>query len=79
MISERDKAPTNALIAKAVEICAEAGVGLLQYGIWSRRSMGAFKKHNGFQAVEVPRYYVPLNWRGKRPMPSLEKRLNRVL
>ena len=64
LISEREKAPTNALIARAIERCAEKGVGLLQYGMWSRRSLGDFKAHHGFQCFKVPRYYVPLNCKG---------------
>lgn len=64
-VAERDKLPTTALIAKAVERCAEEGVGLLQYGSWSRRSMGEFKVHHRFERLEVPRYYVPLTWKGR--------------
>jgi hypothetical protein len=64
-ITHHDKAPTNALIAKAVEICAQKGVPLLHYGVWSRRSLGAFKKHHAFERFEVPRYFVPLNFKGK--------------
>lgn len=60
MISHRDKAPTNALVAKAVERCAEKKVPILHYGSWSRRSMGEFKKKHDFERVLVPRYYVPL-------------------
>ena len=63
-VSHRDKAPTNALLAKAVEICAEKGVHQLQYGIWSSRGLGEFKIRHGFQPVAVPRYYVPLNLKG---------------
>lgn len=65
LVAHRDKSPTNGLLAKAVEICAERGVKHLQYGIWSRRSLGDFKKHHGFELVEIPRYYVPLNSRGR--------------
>jgi hypothetical protein len=65
MISHRDKAPTNALIAKAVERCAEKGVPLLHYGSWSRRSMGDFKRHHAFERIEVPRFFVPLNFLGR--------------
>jgi hypothetical protein len=64
-ISHHSKAPTNALIAKAVEICAHKGVPLLHYGVWSRRSLGDFKKHHAFEPFDVPRYFVPLNVRGK--------------
>lgn len=64
-IAHRDKAPTNALIAKAVERCEIKGVPLLQYGSWSRGGIGEFKMHHGFRCVEVPRYYVPLTARGR--------------
>src|SRR5262249_9525927 len=36
LLRERDKAPTNALLAKAVERCADRGISLLHYGVWSR-------------------------------------------
>jgi len=64
-MSHRDKAPTNALLAKAVETCAERGVPQLQYGIWSTRGIGDFKMHHGFERIEVPRYYVPLTAKGR--------------
>lgn len=64
-IGEREKSPTNALIAKAVERCAEKGIPLLQFGTWGRGSAQDFKLHNGFQCYEVPRYYVPLNSNGR--------------
>ncbi len=64
MVAHRDKAPTNALLAKAVERCTTRGVPLLHYGAWSRRSMGDFKKHHAFIRVEVPRYYAPLTAAG---------------
>jgi hypothetical protein len=64
-ISHRDKAPTNGLIAKAVERCAQSGVSYLQYGIWSRGSLGDFKIHHGFKRFDIPRYYVPLNGKGR--------------
>ena len=63
-IAWRDKASTNALIGKAVEICAERGIPYLHYGIWSRRGIGEFKKHHGFLQHNIPRYYVPLNLYG---------------
>jgi hypothetical protein len=63
--AHRDKAPTNALLAKAVELCDAKGIHLLQYGMWSRRGLGEFKKHHCFERVKLPRYYVPLNVRGK--------------
>jgi hypothetical protein len=64
-VSHRDKAPTNALIAKAVERCAQLGISYLQYGVWSSGSIGEFKIHHGFKRFDMPRYYVPLNGRGR--------------
>lgn len=66
MISHRDKAPTNALLAQAVRSCAERGITYLvysnfAYGKKQRDSLSDFKEHNGFQRIDVPRYYVPLN------------------
>jgi hypothetical protein len=65
MIGHRDKAPTNALIACAVRCCAERGVSYLvysnfTYGKKQQDGIGDFKERNGFQRVDVPRYYVPL-------------------
>jgi hypothetical protein len=65
MICCRDKSPTNALVAQAVRSCANLGVTRLVYAnfaygkkIWS--SLSDFKERNGFERVDVPRYYVPL-------------------
>ncbi len=60
MVGQRDKAPTNALVAHAVRICAERQCRYLHYGVWSRRGLGGFKKHNGFKRYNLVRYYVPL-------------------
>jgi hypothetical protein len=64
-ISHRDKAPTNALIAQAVRFCADRGIGLLAYANFSYRNkqhdtLREFKERNGFQRIDVPRYFVPL-------------------
>jgi hypothetical protein len=64
MISHRNKAPTNGLIAKAVEICTGMGIPYLQYGTGYSRSIGEFKKHHAFEEFRVPRYFVPLNRKG---------------
>jgi hypothetical protein len=64
-IKHRDKAPTNALIAEMVKLCAEKKIPNLTYGVWSKGTLGDFKRYNGFERVELPRYYVPLNWKGK--------------
>jgi hypothetical protein len=59
-----DKAPTNALMAKIVEVCAHQGVRILNYGVWSERGLGDFKRHNAFEQVDIPRYFVPLGLKG---------------
>jgi hypothetical protein len=69
MIKHRDKAPTNALIAQAVRSCAERQIGYIVYSNFSygkkeRDSLADFKEANGFQRIEVPRYYVPLTVKG---------------
>lgn len=56
---------TDLLIAKSVEYCAQNGIQHLQYGSWSKGSLGAFKEKHGFQRIDVPRYFVPLNIRGR--------------
>jgi hypothetical protein len=63
--SSRNKAPTNALIAKAVEICSQRSISWLMYGVWSKRGLGDFKRHHAFNRHDVPRYYVPLTVWGK--------------
>jgi hypothetical protein len=63
-IKHRDKAPNNALIAKAVEICETKGIPYLVYAEWSKGGLGDFKQQNGFEKFDLPRYYVPLTARG---------------
>jgi hypothetical protein len=70
MVQHKDKAPTNALIAQAVRSCAERGISHLvyehfQYGSKQGDSLSHFKEVNGFNRVDVPRYYVPLSALGK--------------
>src|ERR1700733_150739 len=65
LISYRDKAPTNALVAQAVRSSANVGITRLvyanfAYGNKARSSLSDFKERNGFQRVDVHRYYVPL-------------------
>ena len=67
-VSHRDKATNNALLAKAVEICAERKVNTLVYGVWGSGGtpgLVEFKVANGFECVEVPRYFVPLTAFGR--------------
>jgi hypothetical protein len=69
MAQHKDKAPTNALIAEAVRTCAKHGVGYLVYEHFNygnkADSLTHFKEVNGFQRVDVPRYYVPLTPMGR--------------
>lgn len=60
-----DKRPTNALIAKAVELCEEKGMSYFVYAKYSYGSgapstLTEFKRRNGFESMPLPRYYVPL-------------------
>ena len=64
-IAHRDLAPTNALLAKAVERCAEKRFPYLVYARWLDDSRGDFKRSNGFQKFDLPRYFVPLTLKGK--------------
>jgi hypothetical protein len=69
------KKPTNALIAKAVEICEQKGISHFVYGSYiyndPSSSLTEFKRRNGFEQMLLPRYYVPLTLKG-----SIALRLN---
>lgn len=70
MISQRDKAPTNALMAQAVRSCSERGITRLLYANFSYGNkqldgLAEFKRANGFEKVDVARYFVPLSVRGR--------------
>jgi len=61
-----DKAVNNALIAKAVEVCAARKEEWLMYGrIGNHPSLDRFKQSNGFVKFDLTRYYVPLTVKGK--------------
>jgi hypothetical protein len=61
-----DKALNNALVAKAVEICATNNIPWLMYGrIGNHPSLDSFKENNGFSKYNLTRYYVPLTQRGR--------------
>ena len=61
-----DKSLNNALLAKAVEICAENGNRWLMYGrIGNHPSLDKFKESNGFTKYSVTRFYVPLTGKGR--------------
>src|SRR5262249_61645658 len=69
--SHYDKRPANALIAKAVELCAADGLSYLTYGKYTYGNKGTdnplteFKRRNGFEEFRIPRYYVPLTSTGR--------------
>lgn len=70
MVRHKDKAPTNALIAAAVRCCADRGIPYLvyehfSYGKKQEDSLSHFKEVNGFQRIDLPRYYVPLTSIGR--------------
>lgn len=81
LMGHRDKAPTNALLVQAVRSCADRGVTRLvyanfAYGNKSHSSLSDFKERNGFQRVDVPRYYVPLTrWGALAYRVGLHRRL----
>jgi hypothetical protein len=63
------KSPTNALIAKAVEVCESRKIKYLIYGKHTygkkdESSLINFKENNGFRKIEIPRYYVPMTTKG---------------
>ncbi len=69
-IEHRDKSPTNALIARAVQFCAAHGISYLtysqfNYGKRKWDSLMEFKERNAFQRVDIPRYFVALTPLGK--------------
>lgn len=70
MIKYRDIAPTNALIAKTVDVCASKNIPYLVYGNYSygkkgEDSLSDFKRRNGFVKIDVPRYFIPITISGK--------------
>jgi hypothetical protein len=70
LVDQRDKAPTNALIAQAIRWCAGRSISYLvysqyTYGTKSQSSIADFKERNGFRRIDVPRYYVPLTALGR--------------
>lgn len=70
MTAHRDVAPTNALVAQVVRSCADrqipyARYASFNYGGKQNDTLVVFKESNGFQRVDVPRYFVPVTRRGK--------------
>jgi len=64
------KRPANALLAKAVEVCAAKGIAYFNYGPYEypgkkENSLTDFKSRHGFQRFNFPRYFVPLTLKGR--------------
>ena len=69
-LAHQDKRPANALLSKAVELCADKRLshltyGMFRYGNKGDSSLTEFKRRHGFQEMLVPRYYVPLTGIGR--------------
>jgi len=61
-----DKAVNNALIAKAVEVCATKKIVWLMYGrMGNHPSLDKFKHSNGFSRFPLTRYYIPITKKGR--------------
>ena len=64
-----DKRPANALITRAVQICEERKITHLLYGKYyygnkTDSPLSEFKRRNGFEQINFPRYFVPLSVKG---------------
>lgn len=68
MMKHADKRPTNALMAKAVELSVEKGLSHLVYCNYvyndPKSSLTEFKRRNGFEKLLIPRYFIPLTAKG---------------
>ncbi len=61
-----EKAVNNALVAKAIAICAEKQIRWVMYGrMGNHPSLDAFKQSNCFEKFSFPRYYVPITKKGQ--------------
>jgi len=65
-----DKRPMNALLAYAIEHCERKGMHCLVYGkyVYGKKddsSLTEFKRRNGFEQINFPRYYIPLSAKGR--------------
>jgi hypothetical protein len=61
-----DKSVNNAMLAKAVEVCASNGNRWLMYGrIGNHPSLDKFKENNGFVKYPITRFYIPITGKGR--------------
>jgi hypothetical protein len=70
LIGHRDKAPTNALVAKGVDICSAKHLSHFiysnfAYGKKGDDNLSEFKRSNGFQKIDIPKYFIPLTMKGR--------------
>ncbi len=85
MNCHQDKRPMNALLAKAVEVCSQKGITHLVYGKYSYGSnpntpLAEFKRRNGFEQMNFPRYFVPLTVKGRLALTlKLHRSLTQLL
>ncbi len=73
--SHFDKRPSNALVAKAVEICEARGISHISYGLYNYGNkrdspLREFKIRNGFKEILIPRYFVPITPWGRLCMKA---------
>jgi len=80
-----DKRPTNALLAKAVEVSESKGMGYVVYGsyVYGKNNdapLTEFKRRNGFEEILLPRYYIALTAKGSACLSlNLHRGLRRLL
>jgi hypothetical protein len=65
-----DKRPINALLAKAIEVCEKKAILFLLYDKYvydgnEKSPLTEFKRRNGFEKIEYPRYFLPLSAKGR--------------
>jgi hypothetical protein len=70
MLRHRDKSPSNALIAAAVCTCVDRNIPYLvyskfRYGRKQDDGLNRFKRSNGFQQIDLPRFWVALTQLGR--------------
>jgi hypothetical protein len=68
-IKDRGKCTTDALVAKAVEVCAQKGMSFLTYGkfVYGKKgedTLTDFKRRFRFEKIDIPEYFIPLTAKG---------------
>ncbi|MEA3275194.1 MAG: hypothetical protein U9Q81_07895 [Pseudomonadota bacterium] len=69
-LAHRNKPAMSLLIGRAVQFCEAQRIpwlsyGKFEYGNKGEDSLSDFKRYNGFEKVQLPRYYVPLSLYGR--------------